>query len=216
MLAVKQFESVDEIDRAVAKITKRLEDVRGLDLSIHRWDGPEKKSVQENIRQTILSVYGESSPEYQDHGFHTISRGPHNFRAGDSGRQRSFEQGIGDTIVMLEGLIRRLEEEKEQFVPPKRQLSDPSPRRTAGQASIQIQGNVERIALGDMIEHNLTFVSILNSIGDAIKRAPEIPDHEKQPILDKLRSLAENPWIVGLGSGALLESIKAAIASAIG
>src|SRR5262249_10581192 len=80
-------------------------------------------TAEENIRTTILEVFGPHSPQYRDHQYHEIWQGGHQIPIGevypgdpeDVQRQTQFLAGIPQTIKMLEGLTAWLEEKRSEL-----------------------------------------------------------------------------------------------------
>jgi hypothetical protein len=165
----------------------------------------------DGIRKTILTTFGERSPEFRDNMSHAIYKGGCFVGAEDWEYQQCFAQGIPDTVALLEGLIRRLEEEKQDFVPPRPELADAQVAHRSSATTINIRGRVERLAMGDINEQHVSVVAVLTAIADGVEQSREIPTVEKARILTTLRDLARNPWIVSLGSGAILQLLRAAL-----
>ena len=114
----KVFISLEEVDRGLAKLKKRIEEVRALQGVQY----PDQKisNVESNIQNTILEIFGSDSLEYKENQYHEIFDGSHYMQMWDSGpdpqAQSNFEAGITKSITTLEGLIARLEEKREDFV----------------------------------------------------------------------------------------------------
>lgn len=113
----KVFTSVGEIERAISKLKRRLDEVRALDPTRVRYDDPAVRSAAQNISDTVLEVYGPHSPEYRRFQYHRIQHGPEYVGMGEHEVQRGFADGIPHTIGALENLLRRLEEKKTDFGP---------------------------------------------------------------------------------------------------
>jgi len=114
---VKQFRSVEEIDQGIAKLKRRITDVRSLDAHSIRWDGQQPRNVEENIHSVLLEVFGANSPEYNANGnYRFVSL----FAAGNLGDdycQEEFAKNIPQAAAMLENLVTRLEEKRADLVP---------------------------------------------------------------------------------------------------
>lgn len=206
LIEPKVFQSIEEIDRGIRKLRRRIAEVEGLDPRKLRHADQEVKNVEHAIRTTILDTFGMRSPEYREHQGYVIWDGSFSLDDGDPERHQKFAAGIPKTKKFLEGLIRRLEEEKEDFPSPRAESAYDEPRPTPGH-TVTI-GSVGKLALGDITEQNITVVAILDSVADAIEKAPDIPADKKKPLAQKIRDLAKDPWIVRLGSGAVLECLK--------
>ena len=109
-LEVKQF-TVDEIDRGIPKLRRRIGEVAGLQQGV-AFDDARVRTAETNIRESIRDVFGSASPEFHDHQYHDIWHGGYNSNDDDGDRQQKFLQGAVDTTLMLEGSIGRLEEKR--------------------------------------------------------------------------------------------------------
>lgn len=115
-LEVRQFKR-SEIDKGIAKLQRRIEEVSALDPKTLRYDDARIVMVEKNIKETIREVFGPTSPEFDDHGYHKIWHGGYNVMESDDESQAKFAAGIPQTITMLKGLIARLEEKREDAPP---------------------------------------------------------------------------------------------------
>ncbi|HSY74599.1 MAG TPA: hypothetical protein VK810_03945, partial [Dongiaceae bacterium] len=113
----KKFNSLDEIDRAISKLRRRISEVEELKSKGARFNSPETGTAELNIRKAILDIFGPNSPEYHEHQYHTIWSGSQHFNMSASEIQRGFEAGIPSTLGMLSGLVNGLDEEKLDFAP---------------------------------------------------------------------------------------------------
>ena len=73
----REFRSVDEIDRGINKLQRRIEELRNLDAraAILEHSGADDV-VRSNIKETIRDVFGPNSPEFQEHERIHIWAGP--------------------------------------------------------------------------------------------------------------------------------------------
>lgn len=69
----KQFSAPDEIDRGIAKLTRRLQELEGLK-GLHH-DDPRIDNAAQNVQAAILDVFGSTSPEYEKHRHFSLSSG---------------------------------------------------------------------------------------------------------------------------------------------
>jgi predicted nucleotide-binding protein len=99
------------------KLRRRIEDINDLDPQAVAFDDARVDTVESNIRETIREIFGERSSEFHDHQHHRIWHGGFNMMDPEGVRQLKFAAGIPQTIVMLEGLISRLEERREDLEP---------------------------------------------------------------------------------------------------
>ena len=116
-IEVKVF-TVEEIDRGIPKLKRRIEEVNNLDPNQIHHDDTRIKTAETNIRETIREVFCPNSPEFRDHQYHHIWHGGYNMMESDHGLQRKFAEGIPQTVLMLEGLVGRLEEKRQDLSEP--------------------------------------------------------------------------------------------------
>jgi uncharacterized protein (TIGR02391 family) len=125
---VKQFSSAEEIDAAIQKLCKRTDDVRSLQSNQVSYDDQRVRTAEQNIRTSILEIFGPNSPEYGQIREETwwgiyvpqiavIFDDSDDFRRqrAKAENQERFQQEISQTITMLEGIIRRIEEKREEL-----------------------------------------------------------------------------------------------------
>jgi cytochrome c556 len=60
---LKQFSSVAEIDAAIKKLQKRIEEVQSLRSGRVPYDDQKVTNADQNIKRTILDIFGPNSPE---------------------------------------------------------------------------------------------------------------------------------------------------------
>lgn len=107
----KQF-SLDEINRGIAKLKRRLEEIKKIDPANTQYDDPAVDTTESNIRASILEIFGENSQEYRNHGYHSIDYGPSRIGMSDAENQQNFAAGWPRSIALLEGFVARLEEKR--------------------------------------------------------------------------------------------------------
>jgi uncharacterized protein (TIGR02391 family) len=111
----KVFTTLEEVEQAIVKLERRLEEVRALDPTRVHHDDPRVTSTAENFSDTVLAVYGPNSPEYRRFQHYRIWHG--SMRIGMSERewQQGVAEGVPRAIEALENLIRRLKERRADF-----------------------------------------------------------------------------------------------------
>jgi predicted nucleotide-binding protein len=125
-IQIREFATIEEIDTAIGKVRRRLDEVRQLESEHVRHDDPRVAQVESNIRYMIRDVFSENSPEYLEHGHYEIIGLPPismgDDEASESYYQGYFTMGMIRTVAMLENLIRRLGERKADLrqAPPTR------------------------------------------------------------------------------------------------
>lgn len=113
-IEIRSF-TADEIDSGIKKLVRRKGEVENLDPNKIRDDDPQVRNIESSIRNTIREVFGENSPEFHEHGYLTIWRGGYVMDEPDYVLQRKFAEGIPQTLTILDGLVARLEEKKEDL-----------------------------------------------------------------------------------------------------
>lgn len=102
--------TVEEIERGIAKLRRRIEEVEALQDA--RYDDQRVYNAQSDIRNTVLEIFGEESQEFRERGHVHIYHGSMYIGMSESESQSNFLSGIPRTIELLEGLIKRLEEKR--------------------------------------------------------------------------------------------------------
>lgn len=108
IIEVKKF-TIPEIDAGIRKLRRRIEEVNGLSGSQIQYGDAKVKIAESNIREAVREVFGQNSPEFNDHQYHTIWDGGYGMYDDEYEMQRKFLAGIPQTVGILEGLIARLE-----------------------------------------------------------------------------------------------------------
>lgn len=103
--------SIDQIDRAIPRIEKRIADLRGLDLS-QGFGG-----IRASIEQTLEEIFGAYSTEYKRYSpAAIISGGPIIIGGGRSIDHRPYyERSRASSIALLEQAIKGLAERREDL-----------------------------------------------------------------------------------------------------
>jgi uncharacterized protein (TIGR02391 family) len=107
--------TLDDIDHGIRKLKRRIEEVRAIDPRTTRYDDPRVESAQRNIRADIIDIFGQNSPEYMAHSGHSLSNPEMGMGLDEYQYQDFFAEGLPKTVTMLEGLIRRLDEKREDL-----------------------------------------------------------------------------------------------------
>jgi len=115
-IVVKNF-TIPEIDFGIRKIRRRIDELMVLNPGEVRFDDAKIDVIVANIRETIREVFGDRSPEFDDHQYIRIWHGGITMGDSDSNMQRKFAAGIPQTKTILEGLVSRLEEKREDVEP---------------------------------------------------------------------------------------------------
>jgi uncharacterized protein (TIGR02391 family) len=105
----------EDIDVGIRKLRRRIEEVKALDPREMRYDDPRVEAATRNFHSDLIDIFGRPSPEYGAHGSHSMGYPGHHYGGSEMELQEEFARGLPDTIPMLEGLIRRLEEKREDL-----------------------------------------------------------------------------------------------------
>jgi uncharacterized protein (TIGR02391 family) len=112
-LEPREFRSPEEIDLAISKLRRRIQELQQLDVSAavlqHTGAGDTARS---NVRETILDIFGANSPEYGEHQYIDIWAGPMFVNMSDAAVIDSKRRGCTHVIGILNGLIGRLSEKR--------------------------------------------------------------------------------------------------------
>jgi uncharacterized protein (TIGR02391 family) len=112
-LEPRQFRSAEEIDVAIAKIRRRIQELALVDIvgSIQRETGA-VSVAESNIRETIRDVFGTNSPEFKEHEHIELWAGPVYMNMPQPALIGSMERGRTMVTGILNGLVGRLQEKK--------------------------------------------------------------------------------------------------------
>jgi len=70
---------------------------------------------------------------------------------------------------------------------------------------------VENVAGRDIIQNNVTSIQLLHVLEMAVQRSSTIPEPQKAGLLQRIRSMMEEPYISGLATSAIFEGLKSLI-----
>ena len=133
----------DQIDRGITTLRKRIAEVRALDSDVVRYDDAQVETVESNIQNSILEIFGPNSPEYKQYSDFDIWHGGYNTRDPRNIRQIKFATGIPQSVTKLEGLISRLEERREDALEGDSRLLSTSRTVTGSRRVFVVHGHDE-------------------------------------------------------------------------
>jgi uncharacterized protein (TIGR02391 family) len=121
----KHFGSPEEIDFSIAKLDRRIEELRNLDVkaTILNHTGAHGV-VSSNVRSAIREIFGTNSPEFREHEHLTLWSGSLHVNMSNEQIIHGTEAGRNKAITILNGLIGRLREKREDLT--QEQISVPS------------------------------------------------------------------------------------------
>jgi len=111
-IEIREF-TLEGIKIGIQKLNRRIKEVGNLDPGSIRFDDAKVSTVEQNIQNVILEIFGLNSPEFQKYQNYEIWHDECNFMDSDDWEQATFAAGIPQTVTMLEGLISRLKEKGE-------------------------------------------------------------------------------------------------------
>ncbi len=112
----REFRSVDEIDSGIAKLERRIRDLEQLDVAAAvDEDTGADDVVRSNVRESIREVFGPNSPEFNEHQHIRLWAGPMHVGMGPDEILEGTDRGRRQVIGILNGLIGRLREKREEF-----------------------------------------------------------------------------------------------------
>jgi len=112
-LEPREFRSPEEIDVAIAKLKRRIEELQNVDIQAAVLNDTRAVAAAEsNVRNTILDLFGPNSPEYKEHGSISIWRGGMYMGMSHADLIEGKQRGRTYVVGILQGLISRLEEKR--------------------------------------------------------------------------------------------------------
>jgi hypothetical protein len=116
-LEEREFKSGEEIDLAVKKLERRIEELKALNVqeAVLAHNGADTVATS-NLRATIRDVFGPNSPEFKEHQNIELWEGPIFFDMSDAATVQAEQRGVVQAIAILSGLIGRLSEKRADMV----------------------------------------------------------------------------------------------------
>lgn len=132
----KKFSSSNEIDNAVKQLQRRIDELQNLKDDNVDFQDPRVDTTEGNVQQTIQRVFGSESPEYRDHQYFSLPCAQTIFLLGnsmlpsdgDAQAQAGFLENIDKSIGMLQGLIARINEQREDLIAEEMPLETIKPK----------------------------------------------------------------------------------------
>jgi len=128
---IKKFASIQEIDRNVSTVEKRIQEIEALGTDQVSYSSQRVANVESSIRTSILDVFGPRSPEFGEYKEYRLFYPELAFTTSramaerlNSENQMRFLSELPETITMLRGLVNRLEEKRSHLAGATTQLDD--------------------------------------------------------------------------------------------
>ena len=115
-IAPKIFSNTDEIDRAITKLQRRVKEIAEtnlLEAALNHTGALE--AAKSNLRNTILEIYGPNSPEFREHEHIHFWAGPMFMNMDDHQIVEGIQNGVTQTLGIVNGLVDRLREKREDL-----------------------------------------------------------------------------------------------------
>jgi uncharacterized protein (TIGR02391 family) len=116
-LESREFRSSEEIDSAITKLGRRIQELESLDVTaaVLNRNGADQVA-QSNVRETIRDIFGSNSPEFKEYEHIELWSGPMHMGMNDREIIYGTECGRRQVIGILNGLIGRLKEKREDLL----------------------------------------------------------------------------------------------------
>ncbi|MBI2891680.1 MAG: TIGR02391 family protein [Nitrospirae bacterium] len=112
----REFRSVEEIERGIAKLRRRIEELEQLDIPAAVFNDTGAVDVaRSNVRDSIREVFGPNSPEFREHEHIDIWAGGLYMGMHSSEIVEGKQRGRTQVIGILNGLIARLYEKRQDL-----------------------------------------------------------------------------------------------------
>ena len=115
-LEPKVFQSTDEADRGIQKLQRRVKELEELDIAAAMQTNNGADDVAEsNVREAIREVFGPQSPEFKEHEYLEIWSGALYMNMDRAYVFQAKERGRVRVIGILNGLIARIQEKRQEL-----------------------------------------------------------------------------------------------------
>jgi uncharacterized protein (TIGR02391 family) len=108
-LEIKRF-TPEELERGITKLQRRLVEVEAFDPRTTQDDESQAEVLGSDLQNTILNVFGENSPEYRENAGLSLWDGFYGVET-----LQAYKNGRAKALAILAGLIKRLEEKREDL-----------------------------------------------------------------------------------------------------
>lgn len=117
VIVPKQWSAPEDIDRAVAKLQRRISELEELDVQTAMLEDTGMDNIAiSNVRETIRDVFGQNSPEFNEHQHIELWAGGMYIGMSKPEIVAGTERGRKQVIGILNGLVGRLSEKREELV----------------------------------------------------------------------------------------------------
>ncbi len=181
----REFRSAEEIDRAIAKLQRRLNELETLNVqnAIVNHTAADDNAIN-NLRSAILEIFGENSPEYHRNKHVQMWAGPMFIGMPQHQIIDGTEKGRLQTIGVVNGLVASLEEKKAEF----NEIISPSP--LAGFSKLHLHPRIEAVARKRFLDghHWDAVFAASKALINMIKEAADEYELDGAPLVRKVFS----------------------------
>ena len=116
VLQRREFRTPGEIDLAIRQLTRRIDDLKTLDVApaVMNESGAIEVATSD-VKEAIREAFGQNSPEMNEHKYIRLWAGPSFMNMSDDAILKATEAGRKQVIEILNGLVRRLKEKREDM-----------------------------------------------------------------------------------------------------
>jgi uncharacterized protein (TIGR02391 family) len=111
----KYWATTEEIDTAISKLQRRISELTNLEVGTGQEDSSLEDTAISNVREAIREVFGQNSPEFEEHQYIRMWAGPMFVNMDDRQIAEGTQRGRKQVIGTLNGLIGRLKEKREDL-----------------------------------------------------------------------------------------------------
>lgn len=111
----RKWTSTDEIDRAITKLKRRVNEMESIDIQSSFHDSSVEDVPISNVRETIRDVFGPNSPEFKEYEYIELWDGGMWVEMSDQEVFVAKERGKKKVVGILNGLINRIAEKREEL-----------------------------------------------------------------------------------------------------
>jgi uncharacterized protein (TIGR02391 family) len=111
----RKWTSTDEIDRAITKLKRRVNEIESIDIQASFHDSSIEDVPISNVHETMREVFGPNSPEFKEYEYIELWDGGVWVGMSDQEMFSAKERGKKKVIGILNGLINRIAEKREEL-----------------------------------------------------------------------------------------------------
>jgi len=193
-------------EEALKRVNNHLEKADELLNKSYNEGDDEKSLLNTRIENFVRTVFKDDNKKLDDlyYDLNTTYAGSTSFRESKEEIQKEY---IRELKVMKKHLV-SYKDELELIIDSKG-IEEETGKETTPNGSItqHFHGNIGSLALGDINTYNATIY--FDALIKAIEESKDIPKEDKKSLIDKIKDVAYDPYVSGIGAAAIFEGIKA-------